>query len=222
MTGDRFGLYYPEMRFDSDWLRLGAMYWPKLARIIPRGFAPDDDADTRQLIDELDFVVDVAPDDAAAAIARPLLDLLAEHGEELVRTYAFRPDEVRHIDWGDPWVAQVQTARGVHPMKVDGRLRAALATMGMAHEADELAPWLLMESRLAEIYLCALAAEIARQNPVLQPVTHYARRAVHRVPAGGRGRSRRGRRRASPGPRSGRPGELPPAHRRLTSRPARA
>jgi hypothetical protein len=24
MTGDRFGLYYPEMRFDSDWLRLGA------------------------------------------------------------------------------------------------------------------------------------------------------------------------------------------------------
>ena len=49
MTGDRFGLYYPEMRFDSGWLRLGALYRPKLARtgvlggrtaaIGPAGFA---------------------------------------------------------------------------------------------------------------------------------------------------------------------------------------
>jgi Family of unknown function (DUF6236) len=173
MTADRFGLYYPEMRFDRDWLRLGALYWPKLARIVPPGFLPDDDEDTRLLIDELDFVVNVAPDDAAAAIAETLLGLLNDHGEELVRRYAFRPADVHSISWDDSWLAEVHTARGVHPMKVDSRVRDALATMGLAHQAGELAPWLLMESRLADIYMCVLAEEIARQNRVLQPVTNF-------------------------------------------------
>ena len=172
MTGDRFGLYYPEMRFDSDWLRLGALYWPKLARIVPHGFKPDDDQDTRLLINELDFVVDVAPDDAAGTVAAMLLSLLERHGEELVRTVAFSPADVRHIGWDDPWTAEMHTARGVHPVKVDSRVRDALATMGLAHEADELAPWLLMESRLADMYMCVLAEEVARQNPVLHPVTN--------------------------------------------------
>jgi hypothetical protein len=174
MTADRLGLYYPEMGFDSDWLKLGALYWPKVARIVPSGVRPRDDEDTRLLISELDFVLDVAPDAAAAAIAPTMLDLLRRHGEDLVRSYGFRPDEIRQIDWHEEGFAELRTARGVHTAKVDSRVRDALATLGLAHQAADLTPWLLLEYRLAEIYMCVLAQEVARQNPVLQPVTSFA------------------------------------------------
>jgi hypothetical protein len=38
----RFGLYYPYINFRSDsWLKVAALYWPKMARIVPVDYKPE-------------------------------------------------------------------------------------------------------------------------------------------------------------------------------------
>ena len=73
----RIGLYYPYVHFRDDaWLKAAALYWPRMARVVPPGYPVDDPLLVRTLRDELDFVVDVDPQDAAAAVAAVFLRIL--------------------------------------------------------------------------------------------------------------------------------------------------
>lgn len=54
------GLYHPRIHFPSDaWIKTAALYWTKMARIVPAGYVPHDSETVRMLRDELDFVLDV-------------------------------------------------------------------------------------------------------------------------------------------------------------------
>ncbi|GAB3652506.1 hypothetical protein GCM10028833_24810 [Glycomyces tarimensis] len=56
------GLYYPYTHFhDRGWLKVAALYWPRMARIAPLGYADAGNRDARVLRDELDFVLDLGP-----------------------------------------------------------------------------------------------------------------------------------------------------------------
>ena len=176
MSLHRFGLYYPDMRPDSEWLGMAALYWPKLARIVPAGVDPDHAPDVRLLRDELDFLVDVTPERASAAISGRMLDFLDRHGQDLMPWYRVDLSEVRDIELvPDQGLGRIRTTRGVHEAKIGGEVLQVLATQGLAVRDNELLPWLMMENRLAEVYLCALAEQVAADN-ALTPVTdtsHY-------------------------------------------------
>lgn len=43
-------LYYPFIHFKDDrWLKLSALYWDKVARIVPHDYATDDSATVKAL-----------------------------------------------------------------------------------------------------------------------------------------------------------------------------
>jgi hypothetical protein len=81
------GLYYPYVHFrDERWLKLAALYWPRMARIVTPGYPTHDSELVRRLNDELGFVVDVSPVTARRAVAAPFTDFIDSLGpNELAR-----------------------------------------------------------------------------------------------------------------------------------------
>ncbi|MEV5850396.1 DUF6236 family protein [Streptomyces sp. NPDC051985] len=80
----QIGLYYPYIHFrDEGWLKTAALYWPKLARIVPHNYKLSDLRTTRVLTDELDFVVPVDPRWTAQAVAPMFMEALHHHANSL-------------------------------------------------------------------------------------------------------------------------------------------
>jgi hypothetical protein len=45
-----YGLYYPYFHIrDERWLKIAALYWPKIIRVVPDGYPTANDTDTRIL-----------------------------------------------------------------------------------------------------------------------------------------------------------------------------
>jgi hypothetical protein len=100
-----FGLYYPFINFrDDQWLKIAALYWPKMARIVPADYPTRDSETTRALIGELGFVINLDPAIARADAAKSfssLLDGISPH--ELERWRISREDEqASTINMGPP------------------------------------------------------------------------------------------------------------------------
>ena len=86
------GLYYPYTHFrDSTWLKFAALYWPKMARVVPRGFPLNDNDVTRALIDDLDFVINLTPASAVPEASHIFHDVLVAHGSELRARHGLNP-----------------------------------------------------------------------------------------------------------------------------------
>lgn len=84
----RIGLYYPYFHFrDEEWMKAAALYWPRMARVVPAGFTPGDSGVALALKDELGFVVDVDPTAAARAVAPVFRQVISEHYHALNRLY---------------------------------------------------------------------------------------------------------------------------------------
>jgi hypothetical protein len=51
------GLYYPFIHFKDDaWIKLAALYWDKMGRIVPRGYRTSDSDTVKQLANESGFI----------------------------------------------------------------------------------------------------------------------------------------------------------------------
>jgi hypothetical protein len=78
-----FGLYYPFIHFkDEGWLKLTALYWDGMKRIVPSGAALRDTDEVKRLIDA-EIVQNESPNLGASSISQPFRDLVAEHGDTL-------------------------------------------------------------------------------------------------------------------------------------------
>src|SRR4051812_4547526 len=95
----RIGLYYPFIHFQDDaWVKLAALYWARLARIVSSGYATHDSRVVRALGE--DFVLNLAPLGAAPSLNERFVKVLTTHSEKLRATYgvdqakAWKPDPV--------------------------------------------------------------------------------------------------------------------------------
>jgi hypothetical protein len=88
----RLGLYYPFIQFrDDSWLKLAALYWDRIGRIVPPGYELQDSDTVLRLQGELGFVANLAPSYAAMdGVSREFLELLADRGPELSDLYGIR------------------------------------------------------------------------------------------------------------------------------------
>lgn len=191
---DQIGLYYPRIHFrNEEWLKVAALYWPQLARVVPADYELFDLRTTRTLIDQLDFIVPVEPDSAAQAVAPMFLDVIARHGEDLRRLYSNQLSDVRNwqaagVEIPDPrYVSadpsppapgsrsgpQIRGAvAGTYWEEVTAELRDALFDSGLAIETrlSRYTPdatyyrWVAMDVGLAWVYKCAFVEELARQG----------------------------------------------------------
>ncbi|MFJ7419641.1 DUF6236 family protein [Streptomyces uncialis] len=181
----RIGLYYPYIHCrDERWLKLTALYWPKLARVVPEGYPVADSDVVLALNDGIGFLESTRPDAAAEAIAPLFLDLLRERGDELRARYGVAealPSNAFGVttEPSAPWSAEQNHGRlgrhglaGLHLDEMAPRLRDALAASDLAYittrsRLDESATevrWIAMRSTLAWVYKCALTAELARRT----------------------------------------------------------
>lgn len=62
---------------------VAALYWPKIARIVPAGYPVADDPVTRALIEELDFIIDISPDSGKAKAGELVMVALVSGGSRL-------------------------------------------------------------------------------------------------------------------------------------------
>ncbi|MCX5426850.1 DUF6236 family protein [Streptomyces sp. NBC_00257] len=191
----RIGLYYPYVHFRKEqWIKAAALYWPGLARVVPSGFPVTDSNLVKALREELDFVTDVDPTEAAAAVAPDFLKIIEDHGPELRRRFLATadtrpfnthngnlaelgmglrivnaeptpPDDVRTLPRDERPLA------GLYPHEVDPRLAEVLRDGGLAVPAFRSrisrfsdVTWLAMDPVLAWIYKCVLTEELARRT----------------------------------------------------------
>ncbi|MFD5084997.1 DUF6236 family protein [Kitasatospora sp. NPDC058406] len=149
-------LYYPYVHIrDERWLKAAALYWPRMARVVPPGYPVADTDTARVLGDELGFLVSVPPDAAAQVVAPLFLEILNAHQGRLVAALA----------------GPTARAAAVHWDEMDPGLREALSSAGLASEVvayppggGPLLPWMAMHPRLVWIYKCVLSAQVAEMG----------------------------------------------------------
>jgi hypothetical protein len=77
------GLYYPYWVFwQQDWLKLAALYWDKIARIVPQGMDPEllgDDETARMFQNELGLIVNIPFSSEVSDIGKPFINLIQKH-----------------------------------------------------------------------------------------------------------------------------------------------
>ena len=176
------GLYYPFIHFkDDEWLKLAALYWDRMARIVPAsyprvgdsGLALKRDSETaRQLAEEVGFIVNVTPSETYPVFGL-FGELLTRHAGALRERYGVQD----RAAWpADPITAAYAQMREpqlayVHSAKLDRSLiqRLEEEELAVGHlEGEEL--WAGMHPRLAAVYMSALAEDVANANG-LHPAT---------------------------------------------------
>jgi hypothetical protein len=169
------GLYYPFSHFRNDnWLKLSALYWDRMGRIVPERYEPDDS----QVVQELGgFVERVPPEWVRPEFAVNLRDFFQRRGPELRERY----DVSRRQSWeGVPiWHRPPAAADppGVDPRlsyvffeKLTEELRATLVDSRLAIFDDQNPRWIGMHPRLADVYMTALADQLAAER-AMYPLT---------------------------------------------------
>lgn len=67
----RFALYYPWINFRSDnWIKLAALYWNRIGRIVPRGYPTHDSRTVRALDSALGLIANLHPEEASRRVGR--------------------------------------------------------------------------------------------------------------------------------------------------------
>jgi Family of unknown function (DUF6236) len=198
----RMAVYYPYIHFrDERWLKVAALYWPRMVRIVSPDYPTRDSRLVAILKHELDFVVEHPPGPAAQEMVAPFTEFIATLG----------PQE--RASWRLSWKMAYQDPADLTPPQPPPALDSAdetctppLEHYGPRHWArpggpagvhtSELSPilakllvdaelavptrgeWLAMHPELAWIYKCRLTEEFARRNNLFATTDQVSAHAV--------------------------------------------
>lgn len=82
------GLYYPYIHFrDEAWLKLAALYWDGMGRIVPHDYPMHDSETVKVLADRLGFIRNVAPTKEVETVGGRFVRLLEAHEDALHEKY---------------------------------------------------------------------------------------------------------------------------------------
>jgi hypothetical protein len=178
------GLYYPFIHFKDDaWIKLAALYWDKMGRIVPNHYSTHDSDTVLALRSELGFIENFNPADASRSVGKRFYRLLANHEKALLKKY-----DVDNSDtWPDDLVTTTAAPAGSDPKfayiyaeeKMWLDLRDALIMTRLAIPArNGDKRWIGLHPKLANVYMAALAEEMANDwgfHPVTdETINHVA------------------------------------------------
>lgn len=188
-----YGLYYPFFHTrDANWLKLAALYWPKLFRIVPAGYPTRDRDVAKYFIDELGLLESIPPGGALASAGEVFLRVVEEHGTALRQRYGVgsrtRTVTLPVEQAGAVHIGQVTPAlrtalidadlalserthdfRGIHPYFAAGAVTQP--TWSELHRRSE--DWLFLHQHLISAYMGVLVEHVAAANN-LAPTTDQA------------------------------------------------
>jgi len=193
------GLYYPFNKFRDDaWVKLAALYWDKLGRIVPPGYMPHDSNTIQQLANELNFFENFEPsNDDIKVVDSKFLSMLQKYDYDSDLPSYYRVD-AQHKWLDDPitvllarwsyafWIppSNFEPSQGLDPQfsyiqsSSEGELATKLVELGLAttvgkHRDPYSGPYhdilLGMHPKLAYIYMEVLAEQMASARQ-LHPV----------------------------------------------------
>lgn len=200
----KMAVYYPYIHIrDERWLKVAALYWPRMVRIVSPAYPTRNSLLVDVLAGELGFIIDYPPDDAARRVAAPfaafvegagpaeLNRLRVEEGSRLLSpeqlmvphppaALAGRGDMadescVPAFEHYSPGWSSRDTA-GVHQSEVAPSLSGKLIDAGLAVPAR--GEWLAMNPELAWLYKCRLTEELAVRNNLVPATDQMSAHAV--------------------------------------------
>lgn len=139
-------LYYPTIEFtDPQWLWSASLFWDRIYRIVPKGYAPADSRNVVELCDNGEIGVQINPDNYSAAVADEFLNKVREHHWHAAALSMNYNEEYDRL----------------HSDKVDVRLRQMIISKGGKESKDK---WLHVPNGFASHYMIYLASHIANKN----------------------------------------------------------
>lgn len=167
-------LYYPHVHpRDEAWLKHAVLYWPRIERIVPGGYLRTD-TETMLALRQADILLERQPGAGSTRIAAMVTEFVSERAAELRGTYSLATAENLepqpgwnddHFDLRFGWI---------HQEKIDEQVVEALHDAGLAFV--DHGEWIGMHPALSNVYMCALAAEMAehgRNTPVTDEAIHH-------------------------------------------------
>lgn len=171
----RIGLYYPYFHFRDDaWLKLAALYWDQMARIVPHSYQNHlRDSDTvKTLKHEANFIREVDPNYQIDAVGQEFARLV-EHNDQALRAgYAVGRPNGEGTQWhGETHFPDLAL---IYHTKMSEELVRVMEPAGLAFPHRSRGhDWIAMHPRLASVYMTALAEALATHRG-LYPVTTAA------------------------------------------------
>jgi hypothetical protein len=158
----KIGLYYPFIHFqDVSWLKLSALYWDRMNRIVPRGYELHDQREVAELVDS-EFVVNERPEEWASQTGQLFEKLLDQYLDQLAPRYDVRSAKTwpvlthrRFASGRNPHLAYIHARK--LPAKLHERLQQARLAV-LEPQRD----WLGMHPQLVRAYMLELAKRVAR------------------------------------------------------------
>jgi uncharacterized protein DUF6236 len=178
------GLYYPLIHFKDDaWIKLTALYWDKMARIVPRGYRTSDSDTVKRLADESDFIENVYAGFSSydLKLDSTFIQLLQEHEKELRAHYGVATQN----SWRDDPQTRAEAPPGtndklayIYIEKMSPNLTRSFVNTGLAiadwhvdEHGDQIEVGRVgMHPNLRFVYMTALAEELAASRGY-HPVT---------------------------------------------------
>jgi hypothetical protein len=172
------GLYFPFIHIrDDDWLKMAALYWPSIRRLVPRGYPKHDSLTARTFFDAA-ILRDEVPDNLIGSTAWDLLETLSENADLLTRDYSIGQaydkwdgrlwSEQRTLE-GDPQLGWIHITKFSLDV-LDYLVSRDLAKLGRGGSPDS---WVGLHPALAGAYMTVLAqrlSERARFEPLTDQV----------------------------------------------------
>lgn len=186
-------LYYPWMHFQSDdWVKLALLTWDGVALMRAEELPSRDSALVRQVRDESDLVIDIAPQRGDLEFVREAFSqVIDEHRLAILTRHALdapgapaapaMPDSNRAWNYApeDAGLVWVYCGSGIgEGAKISDVFRSRLIREGLAVGRDDGGAWVGMRPELGSVYLAVLAETVGRLNE-LSPVTDDP--TVHRA-----------------------------------------
>ncbi len=181
------GLYFPYFHFPGDdWVKLAALYWDRMYRIVPQGYPTkrDTPAVTELSAGKSPFIKQVKPEQYyfdLEEIKFAFMKLIEDHSAELVKAYGI---ENRHA-WADDRYTLKYSPSGNPKLayilieKIEHELKELLLKRGLGTTRTDVGSeyqWVGMHPRLANVYMAALAEKLAahaNSHPVAQDTANY-------------------------------------------------
>jgi hypothetical protein len=152
MTGYGFALYYPYIHLqDENWLKVAALYYDGLRRIVPEDFRTQDSKTVKLLNDEFQFIKDLHPREEPRDIAEGFLRFAHEELHDA--------DKRRNLSSKIGKLLPPESGFRIHGSKIADQLRAELPNIGLAKKSDSREPWFDFEPVTGALYMTCLAKD---------------------------------------------------------------
>ena len=127
----RIGLYYPYLHFSDSWLKVAALYWPRMGRITPPQIPLSDSSTVGALSDELDFTVNVEPGSAAEELTSVLTSAVEAYYNEFQDRYSISANPFMMSNWCNPSWPEPQSTTGDWRIRNPRELKAAAEVVAL-------------------------------------------------------------------------------------------